>query len=115
MKGYALPSPGAPIARVDVRVVATTKGSHMSTSAPTKDPTPSEWQPASITYQEGPWSWVLWEACLSVPDDIVRAGGGKVQSRAVDESGRMQRGGEEVQWNLRGMGYDGFGEREFWI
>lgn len=98
IKGYATASPSSPLSRVEVSI----------------DKGPSKtWHPATITYREGKWSWVLWEACLPVPEDEDSVGGGTVYSRAVDESGAGQRSGEEVEWNLRGMGYDGYGEKVF--
>ncbi|KAH7928367.1 hypothetical protein BV22DRAFT_1005125 [Leucogyrophana mollusca] len=69
------------------------------------------WAPAKITYQEGRWSWSLWEGAVEVAP--VRSGLGEkrgitVMSRAYDESGRLQN--TECAWNLRGVGFCGAGE-----
>ncbi|KDQ57025.1 hypothetical protein JAAARDRAFT_207374 [Jaapia argillacea MUCL 33604] len=67
------------------------------------------WLPARITYQEGKWSWTLWEADIEVAEDgAERLGVRKVISRATDESGRIQP--NDCEWNLRGLGYCGYGE-----
>lgn len=70
------------------------------------------WKPAKITYQEGKWSWTLWEAAITVDVEDGEEQGRKVVlwSRAEDESGRKQE--LESEWNLRGVGYAGVGEYE---
>lgn len=68
------------------------------------------WQPATIIYQDGPWSWTLWEACIRLatrPDQLH----GKVYSRAIDVSGKVQL--QDTDWNLRGVCYSAFGEERF--
>jgi len=65
---------------------------------------------AKLTYQEGPWSWIVWEC--NVP--LEKMGDGEqevvVWSRAVAKSGEKQP--EECDWNLRGVGYNGVGRWE---
>lgn len=65
------------------------------------------WLPARITYQEGRWSWTLWEAVMPLPDSTTKYHG-KVYSRAEDEKGNSQ--SPDVDWNLRGIAYSGYGE-----
>ncbi|EPQ54335.1 molybdopterin binding oxidoreductase [Gloeophyllum trabeum ATCC 11539] len=61
------------------------------------------WRDAHITYQEGKWSWTLWEATLELSDAAER-----VWCRAIDESGAVQPA--DSDWNLRGLAYSGYGE-----
>jgi sulfite oxidase len=70
----------------------------------------TSWWSAKITYQEGRWSWTLWEATVPLPDGKTEYHG-KVYSRAEDESGNQQ--SRDTDWNLRGVAYSGFGEQEF--
>lgn len=49
------------------------------------------------------WSWVLWEA-----DVLVEPGNGiRIFSKATDHGGNTQTQ-ERSQWNLRGVGYNGY-------
>ncbi|TFY64121.1 hypothetical protein EVJ58_g2829 [Rhodofomes roseus] len=66
------------------------------------------WEPATIIYQEGRWSWTLWEAILDVPE-ASNGRGGKVWCRAADMAGTTQQ--PDADWNLRGVAYDAVGER----
>ncbi|OBZ71999.1 Sulfite oxidase [Grifola frondosa] len=86
VKGYAIGSADVRIARVDVTVDGG-----------------STWYKAQITYQDGRWSWTLWEVLL---EDV--AENGVVHSRAVDERGEMQE--LEGKWNLRGVAYNPWGQ-----
>ncbi|KAF7969550.1 hypothetical protein HWV62_8669 [Athelia sp. TMB] len=96
VKGYATPSAYNQISRVEV----STDGG-------------STWLPARITYQQGRWSWTLWEVTLEVPREATSGGKGrKVWSRATDESGDCQ--AQEGMWNLRGVGFNAWGVGE-WV
>jgi sulfite oxidase len=49
------------------------------------------------------WCWLLWNA--SVP--MTKGEGRQILSRATDAGGNKQK--ETSQWNLRGLGYNGYG------
>lgn len=73
------------------------------------------WVPAKITYQEGRWSWTLWEAHLNLPTDgenrqpVEGAKQVTIWSRATDENGAQQV--PDCDWNLRGVAYCAVGEK----
>lgn len=50
------------------------------------------------------WCWALWKATVRLQKGKKR----RVLSRATDKGGNVQTG--EPVWNLRGVGYDGYGE-----
>lgn len=85
VKGYAVPSPTANVARVEVTVDGG-----------------KTWRDAHITYQEGRWSWTLWEVDL---DDVPESG--TLFCRATDANGEVQP--REGTWNLRGVAFNGWG------
>jgi sulfite oxidase len=99
-RGYALPAGlGGPVARVQVSA----DGGRT-------------WAEAELDYGGlgGPatergrrrlrWAWCLWRARVPVPV----GGGARVVSRAVDWAGNVQP--EHCAWNLRGVGYNAWGE-----
>jgi sulfite oxidase len=73
------------------------------------------WTDARIVYQDGKWSWTLWEAEIRVAEqqngnekkDGVDGRPREVWCRAADESGVVQMA--ECDWNLRGVAYNGYG------
>lgn len=60
------------------------------------------WQPAKILYQEGRWSWTIWEAEVECSEE-----NGTILSRAIDTGGNVQP--HDGVWNIRGVAYDGWG------
>ncbi|KAJ7475668.1 Oxidoreductase, molybdopterin-binding domain-containing protein [Mycena latifolia] len=91
VKGYALPGPLS-CGRVSAVEVSVDEG--------------ATWISATITYQEGKWSWTLWEL---VVDGV--ASTGTVYSRAKDEMGGVQK--REGNWNLRGVAFTGWSSRKW--
>jgi sulfite oxidase len=92
--GYALPSGSdGPIVRVEV---STDEG--------------KTWKDAELLKaeeeEEGElkWAWSLWKARVRVEKGTDR----KIFSRATDRSGNTQK--ETVDWNLRGVAYNAYGE-----
>lgn len=94
VQGYALPSGrGGPVVRVEV-----------STDC-------KHWIDAELVshVEDSKWSWKLWKAAVKI-----EAGQGKmVYSRATDKSGATQE--KHSQWNLRGVGYNGYGDTEITV
>lgn len=90
VQGYALPSGEAgPVVRVEV------SGDDGET-----------WVDAQLIPHpgDGKWSWKLWKAAVEM-----EAGQGKtIYSRATDSGGNSQE--RQTPWNLRGVGYNGYGE-----
>ncbi|KAF9267649.1 molybdopterin binding oxidoreductase [Marasmius fiardii PR-910] len=64
------------------------------------------WVPAEITYQEGKWSWTLWEAQVESSAET-----GEVFCRAVDASGNVQK--RESEWNIRGVAYSAWSSQKW--
>lgn len=101
VKGYAIAGPSGQVAKVDISI---NEG--------------QTWQPTSITYQEGKWSWTLWEGTIDLENrensGTNNEDGKKPQvviSRAVDANGNEQ--ALEVEWNLRGVAFTAVGEATF--
>jgi sulfite oxidase len=85
VKGYALPGS---LGNIDTVEITVDDG--------------KTWEPARITYQEGKWSWTLWEIYLNNV-----GGSGIVKSRAVDTNGTSQP--KDSAWNFRGVAYNPWG------
>ena len=67
----------------------------------------STWEDAKIIAGGGKecrWCWALWE----IEIDFERSQGRRLLSRAADAGGNVQN--PHPLWNLRGVGYDGYGE-----
>ncbi|KAF8650996.1 hypothetical protein AX16_004982 [Volvariella volvacea WC 439] len=85
INGYAMPGSCRNVAAVEVTIDGG-----------------ATWHSAKITYQEGKWSWTLWELVLEgVPAH------GTVHSRAIDDDGSVQP--QEGCWNLRGVAFNAWG------
>ncbi|KAL6234892.1 hypothetical protein BDW75DRAFT_230786 [Aspergillus navahoensis] len=95
MKGYAVPQGSSgPVVKVQV----TGDGGRTWVDAEFEDS-----GPVGAGNRARKWCWVLWRAEVEV-----EVGDGKeVVSRAIDARGNMQ--AEHSQWNLRGVGYSGYG------
>ena len=91
IKGYAVPQADqGPVVHVEV---STDDG--------------RSWQKAVITAggeRGSKWAWSLWEATVR----LEKGEGRRLLSRATDHGGNVQNACPE--WNLRGVGYDGYGE-----
>ncbi|KAI0649547.1 molybdopterin binding oxidoreductase [Trametes meyenii] len=85
VKGYAIGCGDIQVAKVDV---STDDG--------------ATWHDARITYQQGKWSWTLWEVLLEGVSNS-----GVVYSRATNAQGDMQ--AREGKWNMRGVAYNPWG------
>jgi len=90
VKGYATPGPHGNVKSVEV----------------TSDDG-TTWHPAQITYQEGKWSWTVWEVEIvdGVNGEVKEKG--TVKSMAVDEEGNRQP--RVSEWNVRGVAYNAWG------
>ncbi|THU97277.1 molybdopterin binding oxidoreductase [Dendrothele bispora CBS 962.96] len=89
VKGYAVPGGAGNVAAVEITV---NEG--------------ETWYPVKITYQEGKWSWTLWEAELTGVGET-----GEVCCRAIDEAGNIQP--KEGSWNFRGVAYNAWGRMKW--
>ena len=91
VKGYAIPySNHGPVTQVEV---SADDG--------------KTWKDATIIVggsQEDKWCWALWNTEIS----LERSQGQRLLSRATDAGGNVQNA--HPVWNLRGLGYDGYGE-----
>lgn len=72
-----------------------------------------KWLDARITYQEGKWSWTLWECVvnLAVKTQVAKERDirkeQKILCRARDAKGEVQK--SECPWNFRGVAYNAYG------
>ena len=97
-RGYAVGSPAAQVGSVDASI----DGGR-------------SWTAAEMVYQEGRWSWTLWQVAVTLPaaaegeheDDLH----GQILSRARDVLGCPQQA--DTDWNLRGVEYSGFGSADY--
>ena len=91
IKGYALPQADqGPVVRVEVSI----DGGR-------------EWEDAKLREESeggGKWCWVLWRVRLKLERGKVY----NILCRATDKGGNEQT--KNPQWNLRGVGYNGYGE-----
>jgi len=90
VKGYAIPGPCGNVQGVEITI---DEG--------------KTWQSAQIVYQQGKWSWTLWEAEVG---GVERCG--RVHCRAIDSEGIFQP--RQGIWNLRGVAYNGWGVKD-WV
>ncbi|KAL2810960.1 Oxidoreductase, molybdopterin-binding domain-containing protein [Aspergillus granulosus] len=96
VKGYAVPQgPDGPITRVQV----SSDGGESWVDALIESPRLG----ASAGDMVNKWCWVLWKVDI----EIEKGSGREVLSRAFDAGGNHQ--AEHSQWNLRGVGYSGYG------
>lgn len=100
VKGYAMGG--------DVRIAG------VQVALQTEEGCKEAWVEATITYQEGKWSWTLWEYVLDIRHaqaEIERKGGNReltVLSRARDKNGEEQK--RECVWNMRGVAFSAYGK-----
>jgi len=90
VKGYAIPGSCGNVRAVEITIDAG-----------------KTWHSARILYQQGKWSWTLWEAELG---GVERCG--RVYCRAIDSEGNLQP--QEGIWNLRGVAFNGWGVKD-WV
>jgi sulfite oxidase len=107
ISGYALPAgDDGPVVKVEI---STNEG--------------KSWEPADIVYpgaeemnaenaeEKYRWSWAIWKYKLSADRTKRLTKATKIWSRATDKGGNIQKA-EDIKWNYRGVGYNGFGEIE---
>ncbi|KAL4944669.1 hypothetical protein BDV06DRAFT_220073 [Aspergillus oleicola] len=100
VKGYAVPQGSdGPVVKVQV----SGDGGETWVDAQIGESGPKEAGSGPDGRRARRWCWVLWRAEVHVE----RGNGKEVVSRAFDAGGNEQ--SEHTQWNLRGVGYSGYG------
>jgi sulfite oxidase len=89
VKGYAIPGSCGNVQAVEITIDAG-----------------KTWQSAQIVYQQGRWSWTLWEFEVGGVEQC-----GRVYCRAIDSEGNVQP--QQGIWNLRGVAYNGWGVKDW--
>lgn len=94
IKGFAVPfGADGPVARVEVSV----DGGKTWVDAEL------DYGPYDSNKSKNKWAWVLWRAAIKVEKGRNKT----IYSRATDAGGNTQQ--EMSPWNLRGVGYNGYG------
>ncbi|KAH8146809.1 uncharacterized protein LAJ45_09183 [Morchella importuna] len=102
--GYALPDgDSGPVVKVEISI---DQG--------------KSWKEAKIMYPDAAevaeddgvdkykWGWSIWKYRMNADDTRRIKKDTKIWSRALDRGGNLQKG--DIEWNLRGVGYNGYGE-----
>lgn len=102
--GYALPDgDSGPVVKVEISI---DQG--------------KSWKEAKIMYPDAAevaeddgmdkykWGWSIWKYRMNADDTKRIKKDTKIWSRALDRGGNLQKG--DIEWNLRGVGYNGYGE-----
>ena len=99
LKGYAMGNGGKNLQIASVQV-----------AIEKQDRKQENWVNARITYQEGKWSWTIWECEMDVDEEMRMATKQELRllCRAKDESGNEQE--RECAWNMRGVAFCSYGK-----
>jgi len=103
--GYALPKGDeGPIIKVEI---STDQGKTWDESR-ILYPNPEELCKPGAT-EKYRWTWAIWQHKLPAEKTKKIDKSTKIWSRATDKAGNIQKA-EDIKWNFRGVGYNGFGE-----